>query len=258
MKKLLLVLCAVLLLMTGCGGSKGVNKLVVGIDDEFAPMSFHNEQNELVGFEIDLAREACRRMGVILEFKPIDWNNKREEILSGNIDMIWNGLDITEERKEYMLFSKPYMNDRQIVLVRQDSNLDINSEYDLEGKVVGTQAGSVSDEYIIQNEELRTRLAEYKTYSKLYDSFKALNAGEIEVCICDEIIARYEINLHPNSFRIIDVRIGYITEMGIGFPKNRADLRDKVQETFDEMIKDGTAQEISETWFQADLINSQK
>ena len=100
MKKLLIAICAVCLLLTGCGDCVDkTDKLVIGIDEDFAPISFRNERNELVGFEIDLAREACKRMCAEAEFKPIIWSNKREEILSGNLDMIWNGLDITPERR---------------------------------------------------------------------------------------------------------------------------------------------------------------
>lgn len=258
MKKYFLPFMLMIFMLTGCSGCTGTNKLVIGIDDEFAPISFHNERNELVGFEIDLTKEACRRLGVTAEFKPIDWNNKREEIMSGNIDMIWNGLDITDERKEYMIFSKPYMDDRQIVLVRKESAFSINSEYDLEGKIVGTQAGSASDDYINKNKDLKESLAELKTYEKFGDVFDALQNGEIDVCVCDELVGRYEVNNHPNQFELINVKIGFMTEMGIGFPKDKAELRDKVQVVFDEMIKDGTAREISEEWFGADLIKSRR
>ena len=155
MKKIFGLFMLIIFFITGCGNSNKVDKLVIGIDDEFAPMSFHNQQNELVGFDIDLAKEAGKRLGAEIEFKPISWQHKREEITSGSVDLIWNGLDITDKRKEYMIFSKPYMEDRQILLVKIDSDLDIHSEGDLAGKIVGTQAGSTSDDYINQNAELK-------------------------------------------------------------------------------------------------------
>lgn len=239
---------------TGCGNSYGISKLVVGIDDDFAPMSFHDELGNLVGFDIDLATEAAKRMNVEIEFKPIDWNNKEQAITSGDVDMIWNGLDITDQRKEYMTFSKPYMDDRQIILVKKDDDFSIYSEYDIEGKIVGTQAGSTSDDYINQNENLKRSIKEYKTYVKFGELIAALKNDEIEIIICDELIARYEMNNSPNRLKIIDVRIGSIAETGIGFRKDNTELRDKVQKTFDEMIQDGTAKKISEKWFHADLI----
>ena len=252
--KIILPLMLMIFLMTGCGNSDDINKLVIGIDEGFAPMSFHDEKNILVGFDIDLARETARRMGVAVEFKPIDWDKKEEAITSGSVDLIWNGLDITDERKEYMIFSKPYMDDRQIPLVKKDSDWDISSEYDLAGKIIGTQAGSTSDDYINKNLKLKNNLKGYKTYGKFNDLVVALKNNEIEVIICDELVARYEMTIHPDEFKIINAKIGVITQTGIGFAKNNPKLRDKVQKAFDEMISDGTAQKISQKWFHGDLI----
>ena len=234
-----------------------VEKIVIGIDDDFAPISFHDERNALVGFDIDLAKEAAKRMGVDIEFKTIEWDKKREEITSGNVDMIWDGLDITEERKEYMIFSKPYMDDRQILLVKEGNDLDIHSEGDLEGKIVGTQAGSTSDDYISGNEEIRNGLKDFKTYKHFSDVAEALKNDEIEVLVCDELIARYESNNNPGQFELLNVKIGSVAEMAVGFRKDNIELRDKVQQTFDEMIADGTAKKISEKWFRADVIKQQ-
>ena len=255
MKKIFLPLLLMIFLITGCGiDSQKDNKLIIGIDDEFAPMGFHDEQGNIVGFDVDLAKEAAKRLDVEIEFKPIDWDKKREEITSGNIDMIWNGLDITDERKQYMIFSKPYMDDRQILLVRKDDTQGILTEGDIEGKVVGVQAGSTSDCYIKQNEELKNSLRDLKTYDKFNGALEALRSGEVDIFVCDEMVARYEMNNHPDEFEIIDVKVGEITETAVGFRKDDTELRDKVQAVFDEMIRDGTAKEISERWFQADLI----
>ena len=254
MKKIFLPLMLMVFMLTGCSNSYGIDKLVIGIDDDFAPMSFHDERGNLVGFDIDLATEAAKRMNAEVEFKPINWANKEEEITSGNIDMIWNGLDITDQRKEYMIFSKPYMDDRQILLVKRDDDFDIHSEYDLEGKIVGTQAGSTSDDYINQNEDLKRGIKEYKTYAKFGEAIAALKNDEIEIIVCDELIARYEMNSYPSQLRIINIKIGNIAETGIGFRRDNTELRDKVQGIFDKMIDDGTAKKISEKWFHADLI----
>ncbi|MBE8953272.1 MAG: amino acid ABC transporter substrate-binding protein [Quinella sp. 1Q7] len=242
-----------LLFVTGCGTSK-TEKLVVGIDDDFPPISFRDTQGELIGFDIELAREAAKRLGVEFEFRPIDWDNKREELTSGNVDMIWDGLDITDERKEYMLFSKPYMDDRQILLVKAGDTQGIGVEEDLEGKIVGTQAGSTSECYLSGKETLRNSFKGYKTYAKFTETVDALKRGDIDVVVCDEIVARYEMNTNPDQLEIVNVKIGDLTETGIGFRKDSVALRDRVQKVFDEMIRDGTAKKISEQWFQADLI----
>ena len=262
MKKIFLLLL-IIFFVAGCGGEKfsnGVNNMkhsrivTVGVDDEFAPMSFRDEQGNLVGFDIDLAKEAARRMGVEFEFKPILWNDKEAEISSGNVDMIWNGLDIIEERKEYMIFSRPYMYNRQILLVRKDNPKNIYSLGDLAGKIVGTQAGSSSETYIDEDEYLKDNFADFKTYDNFKEGFTALSKGELDALIVDEIAARYEMNRTPDTFEAVEVTVGSVTGFGIGFRKNNTELRDKVQKAFDEMIKDGNAKKISEQWFGADLI----
>ena len=261
-KNLLAILLSLFLfplsLISGCGGqgnnTKNAEKIIIGIDEHYAPMGFRNEKNELVGFDIDLAEETAKRMGVEVEFKPIDWNKKEEELKAGNIDIIWNGLDITPERMENILYSKPYMDNRQILLVRSGNNLGIHSEGDLAGKVVGTQAGSNSETYVDQNENLKKSFTAFKTYDNYKNAFKDLEDGVVDVLICDEIAGRYEMSKVPQKFDPIEVTIGPVTEIGIGFRKDDTELRDKVQMAFDSIIKDGTARKISEDWFQADLI----
>ena len=254
-KKFLLPFLLVILFVTGCGGdSKEKEKLVIGIDEEFAPMGFRDEHGDLVGFDIDLAKEAAKRLGVKFEFRPIAWNNKEAEITSGNVDIIWNGLDILPEERNYMIFSKPYMDNRQILLVNKGNPKNIHAVGDLANKIVGTQAGSNSEIYI--NENLKNSFAEFRTYENIKDGFKALDNGEFDVLIIDEIAARFETIVRPNKFETVEATVGSFTKFGIGFRKDDVELRDKVQKVFDEMIRDGTAKKISEKWFGADLIKS--
>ncbi|MBR2733242.1 MAG: transporter substrate-binding domain-containing protein, partial [Selenomonadaceae bacterium] len=116
------------------------------------------------------------------------------------------------------------------------------------------QAGSTSECYLSGKETLRNSFKGYKTYAKFTETVDALKRGEIDVVVCDEIVARYEMNTNPDRLEIVNVKIGDLTETGIGFRKDDAALRDRVQAVFDEMIRDGTAKKISEQWFQADLI----
>jgi len=257
MKKFFLLLMLMIFFISGCGGEIGKPSrevIVIGLDEHYAPMGFRNENGELVGFDIDLAKEAARRMGVEFEFKPIDWEKKREEMTSGNVDILWNGTDITEERKEYMIFSKPYMNNRQILLVKRGMHEDIRSAADLGGKVVGTQAGSSSRDYVDASPDFKNSFKEFKTYLNFKEAFADLESGNVDVLICDELAGRYELSKVPVKFNIIETTVGPTCEIGIGFRRNDTELRDRVQKVFDDMIKDGTAKKISEKWFQADLI----
>jgi polar amino acid transport system substrate-binding protein len=84
-------------------------RFVMGLDDSFPPMGFRNERNEIVGYDVDLAREVARRLGVELVLRPIDWAAMEQKLNAGEIDCIWNGFTITEERRRNVLFTPPYM-----------------------------------------------------------------------------------------------------------------------------------------------------
>lgn len=265
MKKFLTAaLLLVTMVFTGCGGgnepaktdgdAKEVTKITIGLDDEYAPMGFKDEQNQIVGFDVDLAKEAAKRLGTEVEFKAIDWNSKEAELKSGRIDIIWNGLDITPERQQNMLFSAPYMDNRQIVFVKAGNDQGITTEADLAGKAVGTQAGSTAETYIDSAEGLRDSFSEFKTYGDYVSAFMDLENGRIDALVCDEIVGRYAMSKQDGKFDALNVTVGPVSEFGIAFRKDDTELRDKVQGVFDEMAKDGTAGKISEQWFGADLI----
>ncbi len=94
-------------------------KLVVGIT-LFAPMNYKDANDELIGFETEFAKAVGAKLGLEIEFQVIDWNSKETELASKNIDCIWNGMTITEERAENMQISIPYMENKQAVVVKAD------------------------------------------------------------------------------------------------------------------------------------------
>ena len=145
-----IMIVTLLALLVGCSNanedSKDANsatdkeKLIVGIDDAFAPMGFRDENNEIVGFDIDLAKATGEEMGKEVVFQPIDWSSKESELSSGRIDLIWNGYTITEERAKKVLLTKPYLANNQVIVTLKDS--DIEKLDDLKGKEIGIQAQS--------------------------------------------------------------------------------------------------------------------
>lgn len=264
MKKLFLTASLLVsMLFTGCGGgdtaapaapAQSTEKIVVGLDDEYAPMGFKDENNQIVGFDVDLAKEATKRLGSEVEFKAIDWSSKEAELKSGRIQVLWNGLDITPERQENMLFSDPYMDNRQIIFVRAGEDQGITSEDGLADKNIGTQSGSTAEAYINENTPLLASFKEFKTYGDYVSAFMDLENGRLDAVVCDEIVGRYYISKHPEKLQAIDVVVGPVTQFGIAFDKGNTELRDRVQKAFDEIVADGTATKISEEWFGADLI----
>ena len=121
-------------------------KVVVGLDDNFPPMGFRDANNQIVGFDIDMAKEASKRLGMEVEFKPIDWSAKEAELNGKRVDVLWNGLTITEERKKNISFTAPYMANHQIIVVGTASPIKLKA--DLAGKVVGAQDGSSATDAI--------------------------------------------------------------------------------------------------------------
>ncbi len=264
MKKLFAVLMLAALacgLLAGCGGGQKpaekkneAKPIVLGLDDNFPPMGFVDENNKIVGFDIDLATEAAKRLNTKVDFKPIDWASKEAELKSGRVDMLWNGLDITEKRKENILFSDPYMNNRFIIFCAAGKTGGITGEASLAGKIVATQSGGGTiEDYLDGKPELTGTFKEFKKYQDYLSAFMDLENGRIDAVVCDEIIGRYYISKHPNKIEAVDVTVGPSAQFGVGFRKDDKELRDKVQKVLDEMRKDGTMAKISQKWFAADI-----
>ncbi|MDD3242485.1 MAG: transporter substrate-binding domain-containing protein [Eubacteriales bacterium] len=163
-------------------------KLVVGLDDSFPPMGFRDEDNNIVGFDIDLAKEVCKRMGVELVLQPIDWDAKEMELNSGKIDCIWNGMSIDDERLANMYFTKPYIANRQIIIVPEGSS--IKTIADLEGKKVGLQKGSTALSALTKN-PISEKVTSITELADNVSVFLELKAGRIDAFVVDEVVGRY-------------------------------------------------------------------
>ncbi len=234
--------------------ASSVKKIIVGLDDNYPPMGFRDDNNEITGFDVDMAKEASKRLGYTVEFRPIDWNSKEAELKSGRIDVLWNGLDITEKRKENMLFSEPYMDNKQILFVKKGSVESYTNENDLVGKSVGTQSGGTAEEYINENTSLKSSMKVYKAYDDYLTAFMDLENGRLDVVVCDEITGRFYMSKHADKIEAIDVTVGPVSEFGIGFRKEDTELRNTVQKVLDEMKADGSSAKISENWFSTNII----
>ena len=252
---LALILVMSMVVLTGCGNNqqgKTDKKIIVGLDDNFPPMGFIGDNNEIIGFDIDLAKEASKRLGREVEFRPIDWSSKEVELSSGRIDILWNGLDITEKRKENILFSDPYMDSKQLIFVNPNS--PIKAVADLAGKKVGVQEGSTADETLATDEALKKSIKEVKKYPDCISALMDLEAGRVDAIVTDEIIGRYYMSKNKESFVVLEEPVGPVGTFGIGFRKDDQKLRDDVQKVINEMKKDGTASKISMKWFNKDII----
>jgi polar amino acid transport system substrate-binding protein len=225
------------------------DKLVLGFDDTFVPMGFKDDKGEVVGFDIDLAKEVSKKIGKEITFQPIDWSMKETELNSGKIDFIWNGYTITKEREEKVSFSTPYLDNRQVIITLASSN--ITSKTDLKGAKVGAQNQSSAVDAISKEAELLKTFDEGKVYTfeTNNDALMDLEAGRIDAVVADEILARYYISQKgADKYKVLKDDFGSET-YGVGVRKSDKALLDKLNKAFDEMRNDGTAKKISEKWF---------
>ena len=265
---LVLLLCFSAVLLIGCGTGAEKNGgqaaddswtkikeqgyFTVGLDDAFPPMGFREEgTNNIVGFDIDLAKEAAKRMGVEVKFQPVVWDTVIETLNIGDIDVIWNGCTITEERVAQINFTKPYVGDRQIIVVQKGSA--ITSKKDMAGTTVGLQAGS-SAKLAVEKDE-----ATFKSFGKLLEftsndeALLDLSTGRVQAVVVDEVVGRYYIAKKPDTYTVLTEHFGE-EEFGVGVRKSDEAFLAELDKALDAMKADGTAAQISEKWFGEDII----
>ena len=272
MKRIFLLLFAAIMIIVSCGSNNTANdqaseetsqadnslqkvkdagKLVLGLDDTFAPMGFRDENGNVVGFDIDLASEVAYRMGVDLEIKPIEWSSSILSLNKGDVDVLWNGVTINDARKEQINFSKPYLNNR-LVIVKSIDDDTINSKDDLAGKILGVQVGS-NDEALTADPSSKNA-KEIRRYDVNVNAFLDLQAKRIDAVIIDEVAAQYYISEKKAPFVVVEN--SPLTEelYGVGFRKSDGKLLAEVDRILDEMKSDGKAAEISQKWFAKDIV----
>jgi len=256
----LAMLLVAMLVLSACGQSKvssgsGLDSIkdrgyiVMGLDDTFAPMGFRDNAGELVGFDIDLAKEVFKRADIEVRFQPIDWSMKETELNSGNIDLIWNGYTITEERKGKVAFTKPYLENKQIIITLAGSSIE--DKQDLKNKKVALQNGSSALDAIMNYPDL---VAEFNggepiLFDTNNEAFMDLEAGRTDAVVGDEVLVRYYVKQRGEAkYKVLEDDFGK-EEYGIGIRKIDEDLLKLVNETLDEMIDDGSYNEIYSKWF---------
>lgn len=270
-KRLAMVLAVTLLAMTvfvGCGSKdnssdksskkeytekKSGDKFTVGFDQDFPPMGFVGDDGEFTGFDLEMAAEVAKRLNLMIAYQPIAWDAKDMELDAGTIDCIWNGFTMNGREDDYE-WSKPYMKNNQVFVVRGDS--DINSEADLAGKNVEVQTDSSAEAALNDNSELTSTFGSLTPVADYNTAFMDLESGAVDAIAMDDVVASYQITSRKADFKVLDDVIA-AEEYGIGFKKGNTGLRDKVQATLEEMAADGTAAKISEKWFGKDITTIQ-
>ena len=226
------------------------NEIIVGLDINVPPMGFLSENNEIIGFDIDLAKEVFRDKKVI--FQPIDWDAKELELNSGKIDVIWNGMSKTPEREQNMLLTKPYMKNRQIVIVNKNSS--VKNLEDLQNKTVCVQKGSTGG-VAFRNHEVSHRVKNIVELENMVNCLNEVETSKSDATVVDEVVAKYYLNRMGlvENFKILNQEIS-IEDYVIAVKKGNTELKDEIENGLSVLKKSGKAEEISEKWFGADLF----
>ncbi|WP_173442032.1 amino acid carrier protein [Selenomonas ruminantium] len=223
-------------------------RFVVGVDDNFPPMSFTDENGELVGFDIDLSREISSRLGVTSVVRPIAWKDKEEELDSRKIDCI-GSMSVTPQAVKTMSISEAYIKDNLVFVVRGDSNIMWLS--DIKGKKIGIQTGSTTDDVFRKSEFNKDAVI-----VPLMDNVAVLQQvkeGNVDVGFVDSLAAFYFIRSSSERYFILPDSLSE-EDLALGFRKNDKELRNRVQKILSEMKADGTLGKISQKWFKSDII----
>lgn len=247
----MLVMSFILGGLSGCSMESNTDDvLIVGFDAEFPPYGYKNDEGEYVGFDLDLAEEVCKRNGWTLKKQPIDWNSKDMELKSESIDCIWNGFTINGKEKDYT-WTTGYIDNSQVVVVKADS--EIKRLSDLTGRIVVVQEDSsalaafTGEGATKENKELCAAFKDLQQVADYNSAFMNLEAGIVDAICIDVGVAKYQIEKRAGVFRMLDENVSS-EQYGVGFKFGNTELRDKIQDTLNAMLVDGTFDKIAEKW----------
>ena len=200
---------------------------------------------EYTGFDLELAKEVCKRNNWELALEPIDWDAKDSLLNSGEITCIWNGFTL-EGREDDYTFSDPYMLNGQVVVVKKESG--IKSLADLKGKVVITQTDSAALDLLQgDKKDVADTFKKLETIGDYNTAFMQLESGAVDAVACDLSIAQYQLSAKPDAYTQLDETLSS-EHYAVGFKKGSDALAKKVTETLKAMDKDGFVKDLCEKY----------
>ena len=227
---------------------KGVITVATGT---YVPFEYRDDDDNIVGFDIDVATEVANRMGVELKLQPIEWSTKEMELNTGSVDCLWNGLSIDDERKQAMDLSEPYLTNRMVLVVLNDS--EYTDQASLAGKTIGVQNGSTAEK-ILEESDFSKTIGNTIGFKDNVTAFMELETKGIDAIFMDEVVANYAITSQNKDFKVLEDGLTE-EEYAVGFKKGNTALKNEVQKYIDEMKADGTMTQISEKWFGKDVVS---
>ena len=247
------------LVLTGCSSGSKVAKedaladgvLSIGVDDTYLPMEFRNDQNELVGFDIDFANALAAELGVKTEFQTVSWDGIFNGLNAKQYDVIVSSTSITPERQKAFSMSDPYVANGIVIVSRKDATPVVTFDQ-LEGKTLGAQIETTAD---IAAEKLKADQGvnvEIKKFDGMLDAFAALQGKQIDNVITDIGVAMYYVAQNPDLYVVSS---DVLTNEPIGVTARLTDtaLTDTINTAVKKLQDNGKLTEISMKWFGKDM-----
>lgn len=219
----------------------------------FEPMNYYDENGELTGFETEFTKAVCEKLGVEAKFQEIEWDKKEIELNAKTIDAIWNGLTVTEERKENMGFSKSYVRNKQVVVIKADNKDKYTDEASMAGASCAAESGSAGQTAIETSPVLSQN--EFVGASAQKDVLLEVKAGTVELGVLDYVMAKASIGEGTDYSDLMIVEGVELApeEYAIGMRKGDTETIEKVNGAIDELVADGTLKALAEKYGLADV-----
>ena len=229
--------------------------ITVGFDNTFVPMGFEEKNGNYSGFDIELAKYVSKKLGITVHFQPIDWDMKETELQNGTIDAIWNGYSATDERREKVAFTIPYMQNTQILVVKKTSG--IHSVEDMTGKVLGAQNGSSGMLDFEEHPEVlknRVKGGDADQYQSVNEAIIDLKNDRIDALLIDRVYADYYLTTEGIADEYDTIPSGFESEsFAVGVRPADKKLLEALNQAFKELYQEGIFQQISQKWFGEDV-----
>lgn len=254
LRKALLVSLVVVLVVSvaaGCGQKKSPGyatvmkqkKLIVGTEATFPPFESVDEQNKVIGFDIDLAAEVAKDLGVQLEVSEMKFDSLIPALQTGKIQMIAAAMSIKPERMDVVDFSNPYYDAGQSIVVTAN-NAVITKADDLKDKKIGVQTGTTGDTTVSE----AYKNAKITRYDRFTDAFLDLQNGNLDAVVLDAPVAKAYVDASGGKLKIIGDPLSS-EKYALAFNKGDKDLVDAANKTLERIKKDGTFEKLVQKWF---------
>ncbi|GAB6138176.1 basic amino acid ABC transporter substrate-binding protein [Halanaerobaculum tunisiense] len=251
MKKIILFsLLIAMLVVAGCGQQETTwsqvqdkGELVVGLSADYKPFEFPNEDNQIVGFDVDILKAVADELGVELKIKDTAFDGLIPGLKTDKYDAVASAMTITEKRQKAVNFSDPYFDVGQVIAVTEDED-QIQQPEDLAGKTVAVQLGTTGD---LEVSKMEDEIKEIKRYEKITQAYIELKNGRIDAVVNDKPVTKAYIDQNP-EVKMADEP--FTTEKyGIAFKKGDDKLLEKANQALQKIKENGTYDEIYDKWF---------